>query len=150
MKRYILILLCFIGFTVYAQSIQIDVNKTELSTDDPLTVTITVKNVSGHIQTPQFPEIEGFIPGGISTSMSSTFINGRGSTETKFIKQYYAQKEGQYTIKPFKVEINGVQANSPEILIKVRKGIHAPRQPYKPKTPQEIEKEKELQNGKWM
>lgn len=150
MKRYILILLCCIGFAVQAQSIEISINKTEFSTDEPLILTITVKNVSGRIETPQFPEIENFVPGGVSTSMSSTFINGKGSTETKFIKQYYAQKEGKYTIKPFKVEINGMQATSPQFELKVRKGIYPPKQPYKPKTPQEIEKEKELQKGKWM
>ncbi len=150
MKYCIFILLCFIGYTTHAQSIQIDVSKTEFSTDEPLILTITVKNVSGRIETPQFPEIEGFIPGGISTSMSSTFINGKGSTETKFIKQYFAQKEGKYIIKPFTIEINGIKTVSPEYVLHVKKGIHPPRQPYRPKTPQEIEKEKELQKGKWM
>jgi len=150
MKRYILIFLCFIGFAVQAQSVQIDINKTEFSTDEPLTITITVKNVSGRIETPNFPEIEGFVPGGMSTSMNSSFINGKSSTETKFIRQYYAQKEGKYTIKPFTVEVNGIKATSPEFKLEVSKGMYPPRQPYKRKTPQEIEKEKELQKGKWM
>lgn len=150
MKSLILTLFSYISFWVCAQSIDISINKTELSTDEPLILTITIKNVSGHIQTPQFPEIENFVPGGMSTSMSSSFINGKSSTETKFIKQYYAQKEGKYVIKPFTIEINGIKTTSPEYVLHVRKGIYPPYKPYKPKTPQEIEKEKELQKGKWM
>lgn len=150
MKQYILMLLCIISFSVFAQSIEISIDKTEFSTDEPLIITVTVKNVSGRIQTPHFPEIDGFISGGISTSMSSTFINGKGTTETKFMKQYYAQKDGKYTIKPFTVEVNGLKATSPETIVKVSKGIYPPKQPYKPKTPKEIEKEREIQNGKWI
>lgn len=150
MKKYILTLFCLVHVVVFSQSIHIDVNKTKISTDEPLTITITVKNVSGRIETPNFPEIEGFVSGGISTFMNSSFINGVGSTETKFTKQYYAQKEGKYTIKPFTVEVNGLKTTSEKYVVEVSKGIYPPRQPYRPKTPQEIEKERELSKGKWI
>ncbi|MCS7077153.1 MAG: BatD family protein [Bacteroidia bacterium] len=137
-------------YALLAQSIDIQINKTELSTDEPLIITITVKNLSGRISTPQFPEIEDFVPGGVSTSMNSTFINGKGTTETKFMKQYYPQKEGKFIIKPFTVEINGIKATSEKYQITVKKGLYPPRKPHQPKTPREIEKEKEIEKGKWI
>ncbi|MCS7029236.1 MAG: BatD family protein [Bacteroidia bacterium] len=148
--KFWLIVCGLVPYFLFGQSISIDINKTELSTDEPLIITITVKNMSGYIPTPEFPEIENFVSGGISTTMNSTFINGKGTTETKFMKHYYPQKEGKYTIKPFTVEINGIKVTSEKYQLNVKKGMYPPRQPYRPKTPQEIEKEREIQKGKWI
>lgn len=146
--------LCFLlgSWYVFSQDINVSVNKQNLTTDEPLVLTIEVKNApQGQVQTPQFPEIEGFVGAGVSTSMSSSFINGVGSTQMRFIKYYYAQKQGSFTLNPFEVNIKGKIVTSPKFTFDVKQGTMPLRtNPLQPKTPEELKKQKELEKGKWM
>ena len=75
----------------------------------------------------QLPTLKGFelLAGpSMSTSMSTTIINGKVTTNSEFIYTYVLQatEEGEYTIEPATITVDGKQLKSNSLTIKVVKG----------------------------
>lgn len=94
-----------------AQEITIELGANEIALNQAFTITITAHNTrlsrySG------FPEIEGLVKRGTSSSSSTNFINGQRSSTQSIIQSYVATKEGQFKIPAFTIEVNGQKVSS--------------------------------------
>ncbi|MFY0598197.1 MAG: BatD family protein [Cyclobacteriaceae bacterium] len=94
----------------FAQEVSVNYNKSNIALNEYFTVTIKVENTklkdySG------FPEIQGFVKRGTSSSSSTSFTNGKMSSSQSITQNYQATKEGKFTLNPFKIKINGKTIN---------------------------------------
>ncbi|MDX5421613.1 MAG: BatD family protein [Hymenobacteraceae bacterium] len=103
---------------VWAQQIDIELGKSPLPINQYFTVSIKLQDQQLKEYSP-FPEIEGFKK---STKYSSTkTITAAGNTTTilTVTQNYAALEEGDYTLKPFSMKVNGQTVQSPGKAIKV-------------------------------
>ena len=109
----VLSLVCFFCTTgLWGQNIKVNVGADEIASNEAFTITVVVendqlKNLSG------FPEIEGMIKRGTSSSSSTQFINGQVSSTQSLIQNYVAQRQGTFTLPPFTITVNGQSINVP-------------------------------------
>lgn len=59
-----------------------------------------------------FPDLEGFKKSGKSSTTTTRTVNGRSSVELTITQRYAAYAEGEYTVKPFSMTINGLTVRS--------------------------------------
>ncbi len=95
-----------------AQNVKVDVGPGEIAENEAFTITVVVengqlKNLSG------FPEIEGMIKRGTSSSTSTQFINGQVSSTQSLTQNYQAQRQGTFNLDPFSITVNGQGINVP-------------------------------------
>ena len=81
----------------------------------------------------RLPALQGFelLAGpSMSTSMSTTIINGKMSSNSEYIYTYVleASAEGEYTIAPATIKVDGKEVKSNSVTIKVVKGSVRPQQ----------------------
>ena len=81
----------------------------------------------------QLPALNGFelLAGpSMSTSMSTTIVNGKMSSKSEYIYTYVleASAEGDYTIDPATIKVDGKERKSNAVTIKVVKGSARPQQ----------------------
>lgn len=93
------------------QQIAIDLGPDKIALNQAFTVTVTVQNQRLSKYSP-FPDIEGFVKQGISSSSSTNFINGQRSSTQSITQNYAPTAEGQFVLRPFKIEINGQEVSS--------------------------------------
>ena len=108
MKKYpflfILLLLPFFG--ALAQEVVIKLGKSPVPIDEYFTVSATLKNQQ--LKTiGKFPELEGFEKSNRFSSTTTNIVNGQISTEQTITQNYAPLKEGEFTIEPFSLEVNG-------------------------------------------
>ncbi len=103
-----LIFLVFLSVKSTAQDITIEIGPTEIALNQMFTVSVVVKNDRLRSYD-DFPDIDGFVKQGTSSSSSTNIINGQISS-TQSITQNYAQ--GTYILRPFKIEVNGKTVDS--------------------------------------
>jgi hypothetical protein len=127
----------------FAQDVAVKYNKSEISLSEYFTITITIQNnklkeYSG------FPDIEGFVKRGTSSSSSTTFTNGKMSSSQSMTQNYQATKEGSFVLNPFNIKINDQTLNVTGTTIKVgpaqqqrRSDPLDPFDPYQKNQPQE-------------
>jgi hypothetical protein len=60
-----------------------------------------------------FPELEGFKKSGKTSTTTTRIVQGRSFTELTITQRYVPYGEGEYSIKPFQLVVNGVTARSP-------------------------------------
>src|SRR5688572_714450 len=108
MKNYVL-LFCLIlipFFGALAQEVVIKLGKSPVPIDEYFTISATLKNQQ--LKTiGKFPEIEGFEKSNRFSSTTTNIVNGQISTEQTVTQNYAPLKEGEFTIKPFTLEVNG-------------------------------------------
>ncbi|GJM28553.1 MAG: hypothetical protein DHS20C17_11880 [Cyclobacteriaceae bacterium] len=111
---YILVLFTTIFcFTpVWSQNVKVDVGPGEIAANEAFTITVVVendqlKNLSG------FPEIEGLIKRGTSSSTSTQFINGQVSSTQSLTQNYVPQRQGTFTLPAFTISVNGQTVKVP-------------------------------------
>jgi hypothetical protein len=101
---------CLIFFAFFqqlaAQDIKIELGPDEVAENQLFTITVTVENerlreYSG------FPEIEGLIKRGTSSSTSTSYINGRMTSTQSITQNYQPVEEGSVIIPDFAMTING-------------------------------------------
>jgi hypothetical protein len=66
-----------------------------------------------------FPEIEGFKKSGKSSTTTTRIVAGARSTELTITQRYAAYAEGEFTLKPFSMTINGLAVRSAGLTLKV-------------------------------
>jgi hypothetical protein len=119
------IILC--SFSLRAQNVKVEVGPGEIAANEAFTITVIVengqlKNLSG------FPDIDGMIKRGTSSSTSTQFINGQVSSTQSLTQNYLAQREGTFTLPPFTIVVNGQTVNDPGKTIVVGPPRQARRQ----------------------
>ncbi len=112
-----------------AQDVQVTatVGSDVVGIDDQFQLTVTVSGKdSGNAETPRLPRMSGFkVVGGPSVSTQFQWINGRTSSTKSYIYILLPEKEGQFTIDPVEVRVDGkVYSTQP---IPVRVAASSPR-----------------------
>ena len=114
----------------YAQSspIKVEVDRKQLSTDQTLTLTVTISG-STNIPPPSMPPLEGFNVVSRSSSSQISIVNG--VTSGQVVHRYRLQPvaAGSVTIDPVRVTLNGQTFNSEPVTVQVTQGSAPVRQP---------------------
>ena len=121
----------FIGSVVYAQEISIELGGGSVPQNGAYKIKLLVKNDRLKNYS-VFPEIQGFRKGGVSSFSNMNIINGRVSQSEGVTQTYYPEKEGTFTLKPFKMKVNGQVVSSQGITIKVEPAQQQQNDPYDP------------------
>ena len=101
-----------------AQNVKVEVGPGEIALNEAFTITVTVEN-SQLKKLSEFPDIEGMIKRGTSSSTSTQFINGQVSSTQSLTQNYVAQNQGTFTLQPFSITVNGETLKVPGKTIKV-------------------------------
>jgi hypothetical protein len=111
---------------VNGQDLKIELGPGDISANDIFTITISIEN--GKItEYDKFPEIPGFIKSGTSSSSATNIINGTRTSYHSIIQNYIPSGEGEYTLKPFYMTINGEIYSSPGKKISVGPAMQSRR-----------------------
>lgn len=115
--------LAFLGFfllcgAVRGQDVEITLGPDEVAENEAWTITVTVKNERLK-DYGEFPEIEGFRKRGTSSQSSTSIINGQISSSQSVTMTYLPSGQGQYTVPPFTMTVNGRQVSSPGKTVRV-------------------------------
>ncbi|GAA4368443.1 BatD family protein [Hymenobacter saemangeumensis] len=85
-----------------------------------------------------FPELEGFKKSGKTSTTTTRIVQGRSSTELTITQRYIAYGEGEQSIKPFQMTVNGVTVRSSGGTVKVGPApMSSPAPTTSPANPQE-------------
>jgi hypothetical protein len=110
---------------VHAQSaskLSAQVDRTELSTDDTLVLTLTLQTPDGAAPRLTLPDIDGFRVVGSSTSSQLSSINGVPSATSTYVYQLQPTSAGTFTIPALLLDRNGEQLSTDAIDITVTQG----------------------------
>ncbi len=120
MKGIFLILISLAGFwqSAAGQDITLKLGPDVIGSNEVFTITVTVKNDRLKSYS-NFPEIEGLLKRGTSSSSSTNIVNGRVTTTQSITMNYVPSKEGSFTIPPFTMKVNDLDIHSEGKTIKV-------------------------------
>lgn len=96
---------------ILSQDVSINLGKNEIGINQYFTITIQVEN-DRLKQYSDFPDIEGFIKRGTSSSTTTNYINGRMSSTQGLTQNYQATEKGTFLLEPFFMTINGKEVKS--------------------------------------
>ncbi|WP_370090276.1 BatD family protein [Ekhidna sp.] len=96
---------------IFAQDVSIKLGENEIGVNQYFTVTIQVEN-DRLKQYSDFPNIEGFIKRGTSSSTTTNYVNGRMSSTQSLTQNYQASDKGTFLLEPFFMTINGKEIKS--------------------------------------
>ena len=96
---------------VFAQDVSIKLGQNEIGINQYFSVTIQVEN-DRLKQYSDFPDIQGFVKRGTSSSTTTNYVNGRMSSTQSLTQNYQATEQGTFTLSPFSMTINGEEASS--------------------------------------
>lgn len=104
------ILLSFIGLlglssTAYSQEVAIRLGPDQFAINQLWTITITVQNERLRNYS-NFPEIQGLVKRGTSSSSSTNYVNGKMSSSQSIIQNYQAMSEATVVVPDFDITIN--------------------------------------------
>jgi hypothetical protein len=131
----LLVLLFMAVVPGYAQGsgpVTIEVDRTSLTTDDLLTLTITVSADLINTPEPTLPNLLGFNLLGSNTSSQISIINGAMSTQTVYRYQLQPVETGTLTIAPISITLNGQTYTTEPIVVEVTQGTGQPSAPNRP------------------
>ena len=102
----------------HGQDITLELGPDNIGINQVFTIAVTVKNERLKSYN-NFPEINGFVKRGTSSSSNTNIINGQISTTQSITMNYVPQREGTFVIPPFTMEVNGKEISSPGKNVKV-------------------------------
>ncbi len=100
-----------IGHHVSGQEISMELGADEVAMNELFTITVSVTNGSIKNYT-DFPQIQGFAKRGTSSSSKTNIVNGQISSSQSITQRYMPLEEGNYTLDPFEMEVNGLKISS--------------------------------------
>ncbi|MEM9895502.1 MAG: BatD family protein [Bacteroidota bacterium] len=106
----------------FAQEASISYGANEIGLNQYFTVTLKVQNDRLKQHSP-FPEIEGFIKRGTSSSTSTNYINGRMSSTQSLTQNYQATEKGTFAIPSFSMKVNGKDVTASSTTVKVGEAV---------------------------
>lgn len=89
-----------------AQEVTVKYGGDEVAINTVFTITLTLQNERLKNYSP-FPEIDGFLKRGTSSSTSTSFINGKMTSSQSIIQNYQPTEEGTFQIPAFEITVNG-------------------------------------------
>ncbi len=119
------ILFSLLSLPAYAQTQDVvfaEVDRNELSTDEFLTLSVTINTGSGPASEPGLSNLDGFDVVGTSTSTQMSIINGAISSEKMFHYTLRPRAAGVFTIGPIMVVQNGQTFDTHPITVNVSQG----------------------------
>ena len=114
--------------------IQAEVDRTNLTTDESLVLTITVQGLGSNVSEPEIPYLDGLNIVGSSTSSQISIINGNTSTSKVYQFRLQPARPGDVTIAPINVVIDGQTYGSDPILVHIEQGAGAQERAASSKT----------------
>lgn len=112
-----LLLFIFLG-TASAQEVRISFGSQQIAVNQMFTVTVSIENERLRNYSP-FPEIEGLLKRGTSSSTSTSFVNGRMTSSQSITQNYQPTGEGTFQIPPFTLTVNGKSIESEGLTVTV-------------------------------
>jgi hypothetical protein len=128
----IILVLTLASSVVTGQEVQINatVSNNQVGVNDAFEYKVEVSGKSNNLPDPTFPAFNSFtVLSGPNTSTSIQIINGRMSSSKEYSVYLQAQQEGQFTIPPATIEVDGKTISSNEITMTVTKGRAQPGTP---------------------
>ncbi len=104
-------MLVMISLTMQAQDASVKLGSVEIGLNQYFTITITVENDRLKEHSP-FPDIEGFVKRGTSSSTSTSIVNGQMTSTQSITQNYQATTQGKFPLKAFSMNINGIVVQS--------------------------------------
>lgn len=123
---FLILLLSFFG--AKGQEAKVEMGRERIGLNQFFTITITIENERLKNYSP-FPELEGFVKRGTSSSTSTSFINGKMSSTQSLTQNYQAINEGSYDIRSFTMTINGRDVDAPAMQVVVGAAVQQRRNP---------------------
>ncbi len=126
-KYYILFLLLVCSLRVGAQALKFtsSASKNEVGTGEQFEVTFSVNGNAESFSPPNFNNFQ--VVGGPNQSTSMESVNGSMTVNSSVSYELMAVKEGEFTIGPASIVVNGRRITTNPIKIKVVKGRPAPQ-----------------------
>ena len=118
-------LLPFVGLgTALAQSpVWAEVDRTELSTDEMLTLTVTLETASIlDVPTPSLPDLQGFQVVGSSASTQIGIVNADIRIQAAYVYRLQPYQAGDLTIGPVSMTLDGQTYSTQPIAVHVSQG----------------------------
>jgi hypothetical protein len=112
-----------------------EVDRTSLTTDETLLLTVSVDTASGNPSPPVLSALDGFDVLGSSSGTQITIVNGDMRMQASYQYQLRPTRAGELVIGPITVEVNGQTYQTAPATISVAQGTGQP-QPAQPTMPQ--------------
>ncbi len=109
------------------QDVSIKLGKNQIALNEYFTIAISAENTNIR-QHSAFPEIDGFVKRGTSSSSQTSYINGKVTSSHTITQNYQATEKGNFLLRPFRMKINDEMANNGGTQIKVGDAIQRQRQ----------------------
>ncbi|MBK6265027.1 BatD family protein [Marivirga sp. S37H4] len=103
---------------INAQDISIELGPDQIALNQSFTITVKVEGETLKSYN-KFPDIEGFVKRGTSSSSSTNIFNGQVSRSQSVTQTYIAEREGTVSIPPFTIVVNGKEISSPGKTVRV-------------------------------
>jgi len=110
------------SLNLMAQEVSIGLGESEIGINQYFTITIQVDD-DRLKEYSEFPEIDGFIKRGTSSSTSTSYVNGRMSSTQSLAQNYQATEQGNFLLQPFFMTVNGKEVKSEGTQIKVGEAV---------------------------
>ena len=125
----LLLALAVLPASAQGSPVTASVDRTSLSTDEMLTLSVTVDSSAGQPGQPVLPALDGFEVVGTSSGRQLSMVNG--ATTAQSITQYRLRpaRAGDLAIGPISVEVGGQYFATEPIAVTVTQGTGQPQQP---------------------
>jgi hypothetical protein len=122
-KYYILFLLLLFTNVLFAQNVKFtaSVSKNQVAAGEPFEISFSVNGNGDRFSPPDFSSFQ--VVGGPNQSSSMEVINGTTTMSMAYSYELIAVKEGEYTIGPANIVVNGRRMSTNPVKIKVVKGL---------------------------
>jgi len=119
------------SLSALAQEKSIEIGDKEIGLNQYFQITVKVENERLKGYSP-FPDLDGFVKRGTSSSSSTSFVNGRMSSSQSIIQNYQATKEGTFKFPGFTMTINGEDVSVGGFTVKVGAPVQQQQRSYDP------------------
>jgi hypothetical protein len=127
--RLILLLCCLVANAAIGQEVQISatVSNNRVGLNETFEYKVEISGQGKNLPEPDFPDLNSFVVlSGPNTSTSIQIINGRMSSSKGYSFYLQAKQEGQFTISPATITIDGKVNTSNEVKVTVVKDQSQP------------------------
>jgi hypothetical protein len=132
------------GSVLAQETITAEVDRTALTTDEMLLLTVMLNAPALGTLTPKLPTLQGFNVVGSSTSSQISIVNGDVSSQLVYVYRLQPYETGDLVIEPISVVIGGATLSTRPITVRVTQGTGvaaatpSPRQPAVTSSPTEL------------
>ncbi|MEA3336528.1 MAG: BatD family protein [Chloroflexota bacterium] len=127
-----LLILGLVAIPGYAQGpdvITATVDRTDLTTDEWLTLTVAISGRENSAAQPSLPALDGFQFAGSSSGTQISMVNGATSFQTVYNYRLRPERTGTLVIDPVTVVVNGQPVSTDPISVQVSQGTGQVQQP---------------------